>query len=58
MDPIQQEDDWQWEKSGENAWSLNANVSAEVSSDEDEDGCPKAKLGAGHWGIGPLSPQL
>ena len=52
MDPIQQEDDWQWEKSGENAWSLNANVPAEVSSDEDED-YPKAKLGAGHWGIGP-----
>ena len=23
MDPIQLEDGWQWEKSGENAWSLN-----------------------------------
>ena len=53
MDPIQLEDDWHWEKSGEGAWSTSTNVPAEVSSDEDEDGCPKPKLGAGHWGSGP-----
>ena len=59
MDPIQLEDGWQWEKSGENAWSLNTNVPAEVSSDEDEDGYPKAKLDAGPWGIDrPLTSTL
>ena len=40
-------------KFGENARSLNANVPAEVSSDEDGDGCPKPMLDSGHWGIDP-----
>ena len=50
-------DEWQWERTGEAAWELEpskvADAEQEATSDEDEDGHCKPRLGDGVRGHGP-----
>ena len=50
-------DDWRWEQTGEAAWELESGKAAdadmEATSDEDEDGHRKPRLGDGVRGQGP-----
>ena len=50
-------DEWRWERTGEAAWELEPSkamdADLEASSDEDEDGHRKARLGDGVRGHGP-----
>ena len=52
-DLLEANDDWAWERTGEQAWEKCDMQVQEVSSDEDDDGVVKPKKGAGLWGDGP-----
>lgn len=52
MAPVDEREDWKWERTGEAAWAVPSEAVEVASSDEDEDGFSKLKLGSGHWGIG------
>ena len=58
MDPIQLEDDWHWEKSGEGAWSTSTNFPAEVSSDKTRMAAQNQSWVPATGEVAPLLPQL
>lgn len=51
-DLLEANDDWAWERTGEQAWEKCDMQVQEVSSDEDDDGVVKPKKGAGLWEMG------